>query len=74
MTENLKTCPFCGGEAEVRMLTSTLMLAQCKSCLASTFAFDSEHEAVEGWNRRYTVAYRVRRVIKKWLTTLQTKI
>lgn len=74
MSENLKPCPFCGGEAEVRMFTSTMIFVQCQSCLAGTSGFDSEHEAVKVWNRRYTVVSRVRRVIKKWLTTLQTKI
>ena len=74
MTEKLKPCPFCGGEAEVRMFTATLSFVQCKSCLAGTSGFLSEHEAVNSWNRRYTVLRMVRQVIKKWLTILQTKI
>lgn len=74
MTEELKPCPFCGGEAEVRMFTATLIFVQCKNCLAGSTAFNSEDEAVKVWNRRYTVLFRVKKVIKKWLTTLQTKI
>ena len=70
----LKPCPFCGGEAEVRKYTATLIFVQCKSCLAGSTAFTSEHEAVKVWNSRYTVLFRVKQVIKKWLTTLQTKI
>ena len=69
----LKPCPFCGGKAEVRMFTSTLIFVQCKSCLSGTSAFSSEHEAVKVWNRRYTVLFRVKQVIKQWLTTLLTK-
>ncbi len=62
MTEELKPCPFCGGKAEVRMFSPTVMIVQCKSCLATTFAFDSEHEAVKSWNRRYSGWFRV----KQW--------
>ena len=77
MTDELKPCPFCGGEAEVRKFTETkffvqCFFVQCKSCLIGT-TFKSEHEAVKVWNRRYTVLFRVKQVIKQWLTTLLTK-
>lgn len=58
----LKPCPFCGGEAEVKK--STFGNSQgyarivCKSCLASTKNFNMSldycavYEAIKAWNRR----------------------
>ena len=56
MTDELKPCPFCGGEAEVRKFTETkyfvqCFFVQCKSCLIGS-TFTSEQLAVDAWNRR----------------------
>jgi len=54
MAENeLKPCPFCGGEAEVKFFLGNYFVA-CKGCPGSTFPYKgmTEEEAVEAWNRR----------------------
>ena len=50
MVTELKTCPFCGGEAEI--LGIQCIWVHCTSCLAETLSFDSEEEAIKAWNRR----------------------
>ncbi len=67
MTEELKHCPFCGGEAEVRPYTQTSIFVQCKECMAATTAFESEAQAITAWNKRYTVRIRVKRWLIEWL-------
>ena len=67
MASELKPCPFCGGKAEVRMFTATLVFVQCQSCLAGTSGFKSKYEAVKVWTRRYTVLSMARQVKRKWL-------
>lgn len=51
MSDELKPCPFCGEEAEVRY-QSNLYGVRCKKCLATVAAFDTEAEAIEAWNQR----------------------
>ena len=67
MTEELKPCPFCGGEAEVRMFTATLIFVQCKNCLAGSTAFSTDEEAVTAWNKRWTLSKKLRKVIRECL-------
>ncbi len=50
MTE-LKTCPFCGGEAEMNGI-KTLFHIRCKHCGAATGLFIDKEVAAEAWNRR----------------------
>lgn len=50
MRDELKRCPFCGGEAEVDGFP--LRYVRCKECGAETGAFDSEEEAIKAWNKR----------------------
>lgn len=56
--ENLKPCPFCGGEAEIlkeHLLGEDYYAGRCRSCAAtSTFEFTKE-EATADWNRRVCV-------------------
>ena len=65
--EKLKRCPFCGGQAEVREFTATLIFVQCKSCLAGTTAFPTADEAVIVWNKRWTFSKMLKKVVREWL-------
>lgn len=56
--KELKRCPFCGGPAEIIMVTrhidNNLIVVRCTRCMASTKTF-SEHKpeyAIEAWNVR----------------------
>lgn len=61
-TENLKKCPFCGGEAKMKVNESTLnTLIACPSCnvaMKNNFKGHKrikkllEELAIEAWNRR----------------------
>lgn len=55
--EELKKCPFCGGEAEVRGIkdfSGKVIMASvvCKKCEASTRSYAYENVAIETWNNR----------------------
>lgn len=55
MSEKLKLCPFCGGEAFVHMLGNEIAKGYyiaCDECGAKTIVFGYETEAIEAWNRR----------------------
>jgi len=55
MSETLKPCPFCGGEAFVHMLGNEIAKGYyiaCDECGAKTIVFGYEAEAIEEWNRR----------------------
>ena len=64
---DLKSCPFCGGKAEVRAFTLTMQFVQCMECRARTAAFETSEEAQQSWNKRNTLADKLRRVLKSWL-------
>ena len=49
MTERLKPCPFCDGEAEAHDDTSSV---ECKACGIGTGVRDNAKEAIAAWNRR----------------------
>lgn len=63
----LKPCQFCGGEAEVRMFTATLIFVQCNNCLAGSTAFLTGEEAVAAWNIRWTFSEKFKKVMREWL-------
>lgn len=54
--DELKPCPFCGGEAE--MLTAESMNGgylfgiMCNDCRSRGDVYDTEAEAIEAWNTR----------------------
>ena len=62
MSEELKSCPFCGSEEEVGMVgycysdtgghAMDEWHVSCRSCGARTAEYRSEGGAVEVWNRR----------------------
>lgn len=52
--EELKPCPFCGGEAEIVMSGGDRRV-DCKKCGARSDWYDTEAEAIAAWNRRVCV-------------------
>lgn len=58
MSEELKPCPFCGGEAEIRPVTmpdgNVRQYVSClnDSCGAASGLFGMDCYAVDAWNRR----------------------
>ena len=64
--EKLKPCPFCGGEADSRIVygrrKAMFYYVRCSKCLAQTFYFPYKNtertgvnpaeEAIKAWNRR----------------------
>ena len=53
MTEKLKKCPFCGGEARTAWQeTLDLWYVLCKRCGVTTDFKRERAEAIEAWNRR----------------------
>ena len=54
--EELKPCPFCGGEAEIRRWhvfgRKCHVTVQCKKCKANSGDWHNKKRAIDGWNRR----------------------
>ena len=51
MTDKLKSCPFCGGEAELAIV-KLWNHVYCKNCHSRTTMYSSEEQAIEAWNNR----------------------
>lgn len=47
--EQLKPCPFCGGEAYFYEFERCI---GCLNCGVETVSYHTEEEAIEAWNRR----------------------
>lgn len=52
MSDKLKPCPFCGGEAIIDGCDETLWITICKKCNASIGYKETECEAIDAWNSR----------------------
>lgn len=58
--EELKPCPFCGGEADCNKTGIyeyygiPLWWVECLSCGINTGGYNTRGEAIETWNRRAT--------------------
>ena len=55
MSEELKPCPFCGGEASIRHFafhSGAKYHVVCESCLCSVSYEWTPEEAAEAWNTR----------------------
>ena len=58
MSEKLKPCPFCGGEAYLEPASDTPSIVICMKCGARGKWFEvskhycSDEKAIEAWNRR----------------------
>lgn len=53
--DNLKPCPFCGGEAEVNHYNHVIEWmyeVRCPYCGCGTDGNKAEYGAIEAWNRR----------------------
>lgn len=48
----LKSCPFCGGEANVDIGNFGGMVCYCEICFAQGKQCETKDEAIEAWNRR----------------------
>ena len=57
MSEKLKPCPFCGGEAELGGVIKPILNEHryqiaCNYCGGQTLFFQSVEEAIKAWNTR----------------------
>ena len=52
----LKPCPFCGGEAypdgQSNPNRTTSIYIECNRCGINTIGFNTEEQAIKAWNRR----------------------
>ena len=52
MSEELKPCPFCGGEARLIHLNDVNKYVECVDCNAESALYDRRIQAIEAWNNR----------------------
>ena len=51
--EELKPCPFCGGEASIRLYYNGRYGVQCDVCGVRGVVKDCKEEAIKAWNARH---------------------
>lgn len=51
MSDELKPCPFCGGEAEF-ISGVGFFCVSCSFCCGETNLYNTGQEAIDAWNRR----------------------
>ena len=72
MSDKLKPCPFCGGEAIIDGCDETLWIVICKECNASIGYKETKEEAIEAWNKRIEPTFTpdeldaIRRNVSDW--------
>lgn len=52
MSEKLKPCPFCGGEARLSRDFQTFHFVRCEDCGLGTQFRQWRGKAIRAWNRR----------------------
>lgn len=57
MSEELKPCPFCGGEAKKQEVKTTILGdtywgIKCTKCNCGTVGYLNYNYAIKAWNRR----------------------
>lgn len=67
MSEKLKPCPFCGGEASIYKFDKGYFVAEvadtarklnfnffvgCNNCKTAGYPYKTKRQAIEAWNRR----------------------
>lgn len=52
ITDNLKPCPFCGGQATMITSSKPLIIVECETCFAKVSSLDGLADAIAAWNRR----------------------
>lgn len=58
MENKLKSCPFCGGKAVLKIWIGPSIpesKVSCEKCFASSAFFIKDSEAIEAWNKRTEV-------------------
>ena len=50
--EELKKCPFCGGEAEIVEDKNHISFIRCERLCCRTYFYESPKVAIKEWNRR----------------------
>ena len=49
----LRKCPFCGGEAELfEVFPGRFYAVVCPHCVVETTYYETSEKAIEAWNRR----------------------
>lgn len=52
MSEELKPCPFCGGDAQIDEICGEEYSAECKNCEIGTYFNTDKQKVIDAWNRR----------------------
>ncbi|MCD8139307.1 MAG: Lar family restriction alleviation protein [Planctomycetaceae bacterium] len=52
MSEELKSCPFCGGKAGIEAYSFGQYSVQCHACREETGRYSGMEVAIAAWNRR----------------------
>ena len=52
MSEELKSCPFCGNKNIQLFLDDVNFAMLCTKCMAEGPICETEQEAIDAWNRR----------------------